>query len=190
MNTGCPSKANRNSVNDHRVMLTYIEKHAVGHIAALARTTEDTFVFMAGDTCHFPGTFRPSPQLTLPKTIPTKANLDARFPKPCPSSCFTSVHRAPGQASSKAFYEISQKEGGWYVDPGTAQASVTSLEDFDGDSNILVLIAHDIGLLEITELFPAHKINNWKDQGLKEKLAWSFLNELPSADGKSRRSFL
>lgn len=75
------------------------------------------------------------------------------------------------------------------MDPVRAQESVTSLEEFDMDDHVLVLIAHDIALLEVDELFPTHNINMWKEKGWKEKFAWSFLNELPSVDGKSRRSF-
>jgi hypothetical protein len=73
------------------------------------------------------------------------------------------------------------------VDPQTAQASVTRLQEFDGDDNILVLIAHDPALLEVAELFPGHNINSWKGKGWKSRFAWNFLNELPSVDGKSRR---
>ena len=32
--------------------------HAVGHISALVRTTEDTFIFLGGDVCHFGGSMR------------------------------------------------------------------------------------------------------------------------------------
>lgn len=81
---------------------------------------------------------------------------------------------------------MSQEKGGWYVDPEIAQASVDSLEEFDGNENILVVIAHDVALLEVTELFPNHNMNMWKETGWKERFAWSFLNELPSVDGRSR----
>ncbi|KAH6682824.1 beta-lactamase-like protein [Halenospora varia] len=166
---------------DGSFYLLDVPGHAVGHIAAIARTTEDTFIFMAGDTCHFSGTFRPSSGMNLPEVIPPSVKLDTRFPRPCPSSCFMHVHPNPIQASSTPFYQVSQTKGGWYIDPQTAQASVASLEKFDAQNNILVVIAHDPALLDVNERFPYHNMNDWKKKGWKEKFAWSFLNELSKA---------
>ena len=151
-------------------------------MSALARTSSDTFIFMAGDTCHFPGTFRPSHQLKLPNIIPPSVTMKPGLPTPTSSSCFTCFHPCPSKASSTPFYEVSQAKGGWYVDPPQAQTSVTSLQEFDGDENVLVLIAHDPALLHVKDLFPSHSLNTWQEKGLKEKLGWNFLNELPSRD--------
>ncbi|KFZ19873.1 hypothetical protein V502_03452 [Pseudogymnoascus sp. VKM F-4520 (FW-2644)] len=163
--------------------------HAVGHIAGLARTTANTFVLLGGDSCHFPGVFRPSTHLTLPSIIPSTVRMDARFPRPCPSSCFTCIHPVQDKASSTPFYSLPQATGGWYVDPPRAQESVASLSELDGDEDILVLIAHDMAMLEIKELFPNYNINAWKEKGWKERFAWSFLNELPDDSGRARREF-
>lgn len=95
----------------------------------------------------------------------------------------------PDQASSTPFNNLPQATGGWYVDPPRAQESVASLSELDGDEDILVLIAHDMAMLEIKELFPNHNINAWKEKGWKERFAWSFLNELPDDSGRARREF-
>lgn len=43
--------------------------HTMNHLSALARTTEDTFVLLAGDACHHLGSLRPSEYLPLPASI-------------------------------------------------------------------------------------------------------------------------
>lgn len=144
---------------------------------------------LGADSCHFPGVFRPSKHLTLPSTIPSMVRMDTRFPNPCPSSCFTSIHPVQDKACSTPFYNLPQAKGGWYVDPPRAQEIVTNLSELDGDDNILVLIAHDMAMLEIKEVFPSHNINAWKEKGWKQRFAWSFLNELPNNSGKARREF-
>lgn len=40
---------------DKSLYILDVPGHAVGHIAALVRTTPDTFIFLGGDTCHFTG---------------------------------------------------------------------------------------------------------------------------------------
>ena len=88
--------------------------HAVGHIAGLARTTCDTFVFMGGDVCHFGGSFRPTPYKPMPSTIPESVPLDKkRFRMPCPCSIFTSSHRDPPNARTSTFYKVTQEPTGW-----------------------------------------------------------------------------
>ena len=87
--------------------------HAVGHIAGLARTTCDTFVFMGGDVCHFGGSFRPTPYKPMPSTIPESVPLDKnRFRVPCPCSIFTTSHRDPPNARTSTFYKVTQDPGG------------------------------------------------------------------------------
>ena len=149
-------------------------------MAALARTSEDTFILMAGDTCHFAGVIRPSPQVVLPTTVPESVNIHPRFMRPCPSSHFLCLHPNADKSSSSPFYEINQQVGGWYVDPRTAQNSANNLQNFDADENVLVLLAHDTALEDVAEQFPEANLNDWKERGWKEKFAWEFLNELRS----------
>lgn len=64
--------------------------------------------------------------------------------------------------------------------------SIRSLIEFDADPNVLVIIAHDTAPIEMMKFFPEHDINNWKEEGFKERMHWHFLNELP-IDGKTGR---
>jgi hypothetical protein len=67
--------------------------HWPGHICTLARTTSDTFVYLGGDMCHFPGHFRPSEDIPLPDTIPSSALLHStKYPMPCPCEFFSDHH--------------------------------------------------------------------------------------------------
>jgi hypothetical protein len=147
-------------------------------MAGLARTTENTFIFMAGDTCHFAGVYRPSSGVNLPEMIPSTVALPARFNRPCPASTFTCMHPKPEQSTDSPFYDVAKKEGGWYVDPHAAQKSADGLQEFDADENVLVLLAHDTALRDVTEVFPKENINGWKEKGFKERFAWNFLGEM------------
>jgi glyoxylase-like metal-dependent hydrolase (beta-lactamase superfamily II) len=40
---------------DGSVQILNAPGHAVGHICALVRTTEDSYLLLGGDTCHFVG---------------------------------------------------------------------------------------------------------------------------------------
>ncbi len=174
---------------DGSFYLLDVPGHAIGHISGFARTTPDTFVFMGGDVCHFGGSYRPTAYAPMPSTIPTSVPLDTRFRAPCPCSIFQDSHRDPKNFRNSPFYQVSQAPGSWYVDPPTAQESVTKLENFDADENVFVCVAHDGGLIPIVDWFPNGTLNDWKAKGWKERSQWGFLNELP-IDGKPGREKL
>ncbi|KAK0658278.1 Cytochrome P450 monooxygenase andK [Lasiodiplodia hormozganensis] len=154
--------------------------HAVGHISALARTTPDTFVFMGGDVCHFGGSYRPTIYAPMPETIPDDVPLDRkRFPMSCPCSIFTACHPDQKHARTEPYYEVTFKEGSWYIDPPAAQQSINRLKAFDADPNVFVCIAHDEGLIGVVDWFPNGTITDWKKKGWKERSKWGFLNALP-----------
>jgi len=92
-----------------------------------------------------------------------------------------------GRATS--FYRISTDPSAAYVDPKTSQISVGKLANFDSDPSILVCLAHDTammhGLPTLNEN-PEDDLNAWRGRGLKEKIHWGWLNELPR-DGKPGR---
>lgn len=166
--------------------------HAVGHISGLARTSTnpDTFVFMGGDVCHFGGSMRPTQYAPMPSSIPSATPLKrSRFKQtPCPCSLFTSCHpsyekEGEEAARTKPYYNVTHKEGSWYVDPPTAQASIDKLESFDADPNVFVCLAHDEGLLPVVEWFPKGTISDWNSKGWKEASHWAFLNALPVETG-------
>lgn len=157
-------------------------------MCALARTTKDTFAFLGGDICHFVGDFRPSPEVSLPEHIP-KGPLDhdpVFFPAPCPCSLFTDQHPIVPASSTEAkttpFYKVSSHATSVNTDPATAQQSVNKLRAFDASPSVLVCLAHDPELLRFLPTFnetPSADINGWKEDDVKEKTRWGWLNELP-----------
>ncbi|GAO51220.1 hypothetical protein SAICODRAFT_69419 [Saitoella complicata NRRL Y-17804] len=173
---------------DGSFYLLDVPGHAVGHIAGLARTTANTWVFMGGDVCHFGGSFRPTAYAPMPQEIPADVPMDPWFPKPCPCTFFTDLHPNPdkGLARTEPFFQVTQKEPSWYIDPSTAQQSIDRLQDFDADENVFVAIAHDSGLMPVVEWFPHGTMNDWKEKGWKEAIHWGFVNDLP-VKGKSAK---
>jgi len=81
---------------DGSLFILNVPGHAVGHISSLVRTTEDTFVLLGGDVCHFTGVIRPTTYVPIPDYIPDETALDKRIPRPCPCSAFLSSHQDPG----------------------------------------------------------------------------------------------
>lgn len=161
-------------------------------MCGLARTTPTTFVLLGADTCHFPGALRPSNYLPLPSSLDsTTDGLDMYFPQPCPCEMFGDCHHASSAEEKRttAYYTASSAPGSAYLDPMTADKSISSMKVFDACQDIFVCLAHDPSLLEVLPLFNHDSkadINNWREMGYKESTRWRFLNELPR-DGKPGR---
>nr|KAK5438363.1 hypothetical protein LTR18_008885 [Exophiala xenobiotica] len=173
--------------------------HCLGHVCGLARTTPDpesTFILLGGDICHFSGDFRPSAKKPLPDPIPAETlDEDSYFPTPCPCSFFADHHPMKVSEHSSVdgratpFYRISTDPSAAYVDPKTSQISVRKLANFDSDPSVLVCLAHDTAMmhgLPTLDENPEDDLNAWRGGGLKEKIHWGWLNELPR-DGKPGR---
>ncbi|KAH7124857.1 beta-lactamase-like protein [Dactylonectria estremocensis] len=166
--------------NDQSFYLLSTPGHTDGHISALVRTSADTFIFLGGDICHFPGAFRPTRLSPMPDVISSSTVLDRRIPRPCPCSLFTACH--PGgkhDPQTTPFYHPSASPESWYDEAKEAKKSLTALEEFDADENVFVAISHDPALREVAARFPQATLNDWKKRQLKESLHWNFLNELP-----------
>ncbi|KAF2628508.1 Metallo-hydrolase/oxidoreductase [Macroventuria anomochaeta] len=169
--------------------------HAIGHICGLARTTPSTFVFLGGDICHFGGSFRPSTSIQMPDPVPDE-HLDQHLPHPCPCSLFTEVHPAgPESEASKTspFFEVSGFAQSAYVDREAAAQCIEELQRFDAHPDVLVCIAHDSTLLRVLPfLNDQHEkdLNDWQDQGYKEKARWGWLNELPRQGKPGREMYV
>jgi hypothetical protein len=153
--------------------------HTVGHISALARTTskkgESTFIFMGGDIAHTQAIFRPSARLPLPETIPDPNQPPST--STVSSEQYTMLHPSytasdNSLARSTPFGNVPEAEH----DPAQLQISVNKLVEFDGKENILVVLAHDAGLLDVLDFFPKD-INDWKEKGWKEQGHWRFLGQ-------------
>jgi glyoxylase-like metal-dependent hydrolase (beta-lactamase superfamily II) len=170
---------------DGSFYLLDVPGHAVGHMCALARTTERSFVLLGADACHFAGALRPSNYIPLPETLDAAASgLDpGYFKNPCPCEIFGTCH--PGEREEKRtspYYTASRAPGSAYIDPDVANESIQGLKEFDACENVLICLAHDPGLFEVLPLLNdgrENDINGWKEKGYKEILRWRFLNELP-----------
>lgn len=193
-------------IGDGSLYLLDTPGHWPGHICALARTTPDTFLFLGGDICHFAGDFRPSDQVPLPNQVPEAAfgNPNAgevalkrsqKYPTPCPCSFFSDHHPqnsglegtdATKHPNGTPFYKLSTHKHSSYKNPTLATVTTQQMQKyFDSDPNVLVCLAHDTGLLEHLPIFNTHPekdLNDWQQQGMKEKCHWSWLGELPRYD--------
>ncbi|CAK7230983.1 hypothetical protein SEUCBS140593_007772 [Sporothrix eucalyptigena] len=161
--------------------------HAVGHTCALARVTKggdggsDTFVLMAGDTCHHGGQWKPNQYLPLPSEVAIKSATRGR--PVCPGILLQGVHR--NNSATTGFYEMAPSFPNNYTD---AKNSIQSMQEFDAAQNVLVIIAHDCAPLEPESgftFFPHGSLNNWKAEKLDERIRWNFLDDFAPAAEKN-----
>ncbi|KAL1998353.1 hypothetical protein VTN02DRAFT_6354 [Thermoascus thermophilus] len=162
---------------DGSFYLLDVPGHAVGHLCGLARTTPDTFILMAADTCHHGGEFRPSSYRPLPDEIVPNP-YDEASPTPCPCRLFEKIHPHPERYRTEPFYRIRVNEDGTSVaaDVEVAMQSIRRLQEFDAAENVLVVCAHDATLVGVVDVFPA-KANDWKRAGWMERGRWRFLRD-------------
>ncbi|TVY16587.1 Cytochrome P450 monooxygenase andK [Lachnellula arida] len=151
--------------------------HTIGHICALARVTEDTFIFLGADACHHGGEFRPTEYLPLPEKIhlgPVHNHAAMHF---CPGSMFEKL----SPAANQPFYRATEA---FAYDGVKADDTIEKLEVFDALDNVWVVIAHDPSLLEPgmgVDFFPLGNVNGWREKGLAEKTRWRFLKDFEKA---------
>lgn len=161
--------------------------HAVGHLSALVRTTEDTFVFLGGDICHFGGTFRPTDSVPMPLEL-TGEDIGriGGHNEIFNCSLFTACHPGPGNPRTTPYYKPCSREDSWYVNPPRATESIQKLQKLDAHEHVLVLIAHDPSIMDVIPFYPHGLLNDWHAAGFKKRLRWGFLDELP-VQGKEKR---
>ncbi|KAJ5435851.1 hypothetical protein N7445_006736 [Penicillium cf. griseofulvum] len=166
--------------------------HATGHLNALARTTEDTFVYFAGDTTHHLSELRPHSGSRLPELVhmPGHSCPGAAFHAIHPASDFSRVaeyYRTPLRYPSRTpdevpFHTVSQKPTGESLSLNLQEArdTIEAVQRLDSDPNVFVVAAHDTSLQGILDFFPS-RANDWKEKGLKEKGHWLFLQDFDGA---------
>ena len=156
--------------------------HAIGHLCGLARVTENSFIFMGGDSCHHGGEFRPSQYLPLPSSLCPNP-LDLKSYKPCPGAIFDDLLR--GGDRTKPFYEIADLKDGSGV-AHNVQETVETIEkviEADARNEVLVVMAHDDSLLGVIDFFPKYA-NEFMQKGWVEKGRWLFLKDFAAAISK------
>ncbi|KAF2106191.1 metallo-beta-lactamase superfamily protein [Lophiotrema nucula] len=166
--------------------------HAIGHLNALARTTEGTFIYMGADSFHHSSMLRPHAGFRLP--------TDVRLPSLCcAGEAFNAIHplsnldehpeyyqsalqHPSNDKNETPFHTISQTPEGQSlaVDIQTARNVIGAVQKFDADENVLVIAAHDTSIYDVLEYLPK-EANDWKDKGWKEEGRWLFLQDLKPA---------
>ena len=170
---------------DGSFYLLHSPGHTVGHMCGLARTTENTFIFMGGDACHHGGEFRPTGYMPLPKEV-ARAPL-SRFGAGCPGAFLVEkIH--PFSSATEPFYDIAK---GFSHDHDEAKRSISKLQEFDASDDVLVCIAHDGTMMGNVDFYPK-PLNDWKAQGIQKKIRWAFVGDfdlkadrLPRKEGES-----
>ena len=153
--------------------------HTKHHLCALARTTPDSFVLLAGDSCHHVGQLRPSSYIPLPDTIsPSLVEVDPASTGPQGSSSSTALRKLlPDSKGTQSFYGLNES---LHDDIASAEDTLEKLKVFDANDSVLVIIAHDWSLLHVVDLYPKH-LNQWKQHNWGELGRWRFLVDFKEA---------
>ncbi|CAI6237599.1 unnamed protein product [Periconia digitata] len=143
--------------------------HTKHHLSALCRTTEDSYVLMGGDVCHNIAQLRPSLLRPLPESV--SASMMGNTPA-SENRDWAGLGKIQ-QDGSHAFYGLVPA---MQEDLCKAQETIEKLKAFDSRDDVLVVIAHDVTLLDVMEFFPKD-MNNWKEKGWADRGRWRFLKD-------------
>jgi len=149
--------------------------HTADHILALARTSPDKFVLLAGDGAHHCGEFRPAPLVPLPDTISPSPLEPLMSTSVCPCSLFERIHPNPESFRTTPFYEASAP---MVEDPVTHRSTLDAIKTFDASPDVLVILTHDASLLDVIEFFPKADLAGWEKRPSKKDVGqWRFLSD-------------
>ncbi len=162
--------------DDGSLYLIEAPGHAPEHLMALARTSADKFVLLAGDAADHAGIFRPSPLRPLPDTV---------SPSPFETTLLEHVH--PSSSSSfrtTPFYEPTPFR---MPDPAAGHKTLGALQAFDASPHVFVVLAHDPAFRESRAHFPAADFARWEEASgedasaghysRKDAAHWRFLGD-------------
>ncbi|KXJ87178.1 hypothetical protein Micbo1qcDRAFT_208568 [Microdochium bolleyi] len=149
---------------------------STGHPHRMLRTGK----FQADD-CYGDGSFyllnsaghdagRPSPWRPLPETIAPSRSGASRLAT-CPGRPFLAIH--PRKNPEQPFFDPVTGEG-WHDDAAVAKDSITKLAKVDAYDNIFPVMAHDMTLGGVIDLYP-RPANAWMAKRWKEQTWWKFL---------------
>lgn len=118
-------------------------------------------MFLGRDVCHHAAEFRPTEYLPLPSHIP---NFKHFTTAPCLCSFFKEIH--PKKSRTEPYYTVAVSLDGQSlaIDFDEACRSIVKMEEFDVDENVFAVIAHDLLLIVVVDLFPK-TTNAWKKRG-------------------------
>ncbi|KAJ6500612.1 hypothetical protein C8R45DRAFT_1122809 [Mycena sanguinolenta] len=159
-------------------------KHLVGHITALARVTpstynqSSTFIVLGADTSHHPGQLRPRPKFQA--AYPCPAHLLTQSKTSVSTDYFWSPDSDVGAfdvlSREQPLLSIPDLPNSGDADPVANRVSLDKIADFDADDDFFVVLAHDESLIDVLPYFPA-SLSAWKEDGIKDKVLWGFLDE-------------
>ena len=145
------------------------------HIMALARTSADKFVLLAGESAHHGGEFRPSSLTPLPDTISPSPFEHPTSASSCPCSLFQPIHPSPESFRTTPFYETIAHQ---ISDPVANRTTLDALTAFDASPDVLIILTHDASLLDVLEFFPKADLVGWEKPPSKKDIGrWRFLND-------------
>ena len=160
--------------NDGSFWLLEAPGHTGQHICALCRTTAESWVLLGGDSCHYVGQIRPNRFRPLPEGMP--ANLSSRLSE-SQDLINTHMSRLLQRTKRGSFFDIAP---GAQEDQEKAEQTLEKLKLFDGRDDVMIIIAHDLSLMDVLEFFP-HDINDWQVKDWAQRGRWLFLNGLQDA---------
>lgn len=153
--------------------------HSIGHLGCLVRTTASphTFLFFGGDCAHHCAEVRPSESVPLPEMIlPNPFVAIDRSKSLRASTAFEKLNTTRGRAANGPLWQ--PKEGPINYDYTETLRTIEKVQEFDGEDDILLLLAHD-GCVKNVDVpkFP-NSVNDWKERGLKEELRWNWIADI------------
>ncbi|KAH9173064.1 hypothetical protein EDB89DRAFT_1885486 [Lactarius sanguifluus] len=161
--------------NDGSFYLLEAPGHTANHIMALARTSADKFVLLAGAGAHHGGEIRPTPLTPLPDTLSPSPFEPPTSASSCPCSLFQSTHPSPESFRTTPFYEVAA----YHIDdPVARRPTLDAIKAFDASPDVFVILSHDASLLDVLEFFPKADLVGWeKEPSRKDMGRWRFLND-------------
>jgi len=146
------------------------------NIMALARTSADKFVLLAGDTASYPGLIRPSTLRPLPESITPSPFEPAPNSSSYHSALLARAHPAALAYRSTPFYEPTK-----YImpDPVAGRATREALQAFDASEHVFVALGHDPSFRESGAVSLARWEEPCGENALNRKDAvhWRFLSD-------------
>lgn len=142
-------------------------------MSGLARTTTnpDTFIFMAGDLSHHGGEMRPSKALPIPDIL-RFASTSKRAASAFTGAQFRQINTRRGRQENEPFFDPVFAD-----DAAVATETIKGAQAADARDDVFMILAHDMTIEGIVELFP-QSANEWKQKGWKKESMWSFLIDL------------
>ncbi|OQV00217.1 hypothetical protein CLAIMM_05745 [Cladophialophora immunda] len=150
--------------------------HCVGHLCALVRTTTspDTFLFLGGDAAHHCGEFRPSTYQALPEQVVIE--IQQQQVPFCPCSWYEDLQVSRGRDPKGPLWQPAIGH-----DMDKVLETIRGMQEFDGDENIFVILAHDAALRVTNVPFFPECLNDWKARELGRELKWKWLGDIVEA---------